>query len=352
MIKKPFDSNGSLKHYSVGNPMGAYSSWASFTLAHHFIVYAACRRTGFTWKSLPYTLLGDDIVIGNKEVAEEYLRIISDLGVEVSETKTHISNHTYEFAKRWIHKGEEITPFPYSALKESSKRYYSLINVLLEATTRGWNLSTSIPDTIASFYTYVVQRPSRFRKSLEEPVRISECIMKIMKELHPASELNNLARQMGFHIRQLSEEECTNILSNIAVECFAESNPENQTKEDKDKAKPLGALAESLLLYLTSDDFTNAIAPFVDDPYSFPSMVPHLAVYGQIEEQYLNLRRQAKRVDTIHAGEWPILLKAMLLPISDEAFYSRSVELVPFASSLIGSKIRNRFEIIQTYPNL
>lgn len=30
--------------YSVGNPMGFYSSWASFALAHHFILYVACAR--------------------------------------------------------------------------------------------------------------------------------------------------------------------------------------------------------------------------------------------------------------------------------------------------------------------
>jgi len=47
-----------------------------------------------------YALLGDDIVIGDKLVAERYKLIINSLGVEISESKTHVSNDTYEFAKR------------------------------------------------------------------------------------------------------------------------------------------------------------------------------------------------------------------------------------------------------------
>jgi len=45
-------------------------------------------------------ILGDDIVIKNNAVAEAYIRVIKGLGVELSIQKTHVSNDTYEFAKR------------------------------------------------------------------------------------------------------------------------------------------------------------------------------------------------------------------------------------------------------------
>jgi hypothetical protein len=32
--------------YSVGNPMGAYSSWASFAVAHHYIFFYLCTDLG------------------------------------------------------------------------------------------------------------------------------------------------------------------------------------------------------------------------------------------------------------------------------------------------------------------
>jgi hypothetical protein len=49
-----------------------------------------------------YIILGDDIVIKDKQVATMYIKWIKRLGVEISQAKTHISEDKYEFAKRWI----------------------------------------------------------------------------------------------------------------------------------------------------------------------------------------------------------------------------------------------------------
>jgi hypothetical protein len=45
MIGHPFDvpTLETEVSYKVGNPMGAYSSWSSFALAHHFLLYHSCR---------------------------------------------------------------------------------------------------------------------------------------------------------------------------------------------------------------------------------------------------------------------------------------------------------------------
>jgi hypothetical protein len=37
-------------------------------------------------------------------------------GVDISKTKTHVSYDTYEFAKRWIKNGKEITGLPLKGL--------------------------------------------------------------------------------------------------------------------------------------------------------------------------------------------------------------------------------------------
>jgi hypothetical protein len=79
--------------------MGTYSSWAAFTLAHHFIVYYAARINGFSTFT-QYIILGDDIVIKNDNIAKTYRDIMESLGVEISVQKTHVSKDTYEFAKR------------------------------------------------------------------------------------------------------------------------------------------------------------------------------------------------------------------------------------------------------------
>jgi len=47
-----------------------------------------------------YILLGDDIVIKDSKVAHSYIKFMTQLGVEISPHKTHVSKDTYEFAKR------------------------------------------------------------------------------------------------------------------------------------------------------------------------------------------------------------------------------------------------------------
>jgi len=44
MVKEPFSYKGSTYTYSVGQPMGLYSSWAIFALSHHIIVRIAANR--------------------------------------------------------------------------------------------------------------------------------------------------------------------------------------------------------------------------------------------------------------------------------------------------------------------
>lgn len=46
LVGYPYFYEGKEYSYSVGNPMGAYSSYTSFALAHHFVVFVACVRRG------------------------------------------------------------------------------------------------------------------------------------------------------------------------------------------------------------------------------------------------------------------------------------------------------------------
>lgn len=48
MVGYPFDYKGEKISYSTGNPMGAYSSFNSFALTHHYIIYYCCRELGIS----------------------------------------------------------------------------------------------------------------------------------------------------------------------------------------------------------------------------------------------------------------------------------------------------------------
>jgi hypothetical protein len=137
MVGYPFWVDGKVINYSTGNPMGFYSSWASFALSHHFIVFHCCKNLGISWNTAPYYLLGDDVVICDESLALEYKRVIKNLGLHISEPKSFVSPHFFEFAKRLFYRGEEITPFPISAMKESIKSTIAFVGLLLETENKG-----------------------------------------------------------------------------------------------------------------------------------------------------------------------------------------------------------------------
>jgi hypothetical protein len=71
--------------YTVGQPMGTYSSWICFTICHHMIVHYCAKLSGID-NFDQYIILGDDIVIKNDIVAKKYIEIINKLGVDISLT--------------------------------------------------------------------------------------------------------------------------------------------------------------------------------------------------------------------------------------------------------------------------
>lgn len=99
--------------YSVGQPMGALSSWAMLAITHHAIVQFAAWRAGWRVWFPDYAVLGDDVVIANGDVAHQYVRFMKEVGVDIGFHKSIISdNLSLEFAKRFYWQGEEVTPFP------------------------------------------------------------------------------------------------------------------------------------------------------------------------------------------------------------------------------------------------
>nr|QIR30248.1 RNA-dependent RNA polymerase [Plasmopara viticola lesion associated mitovirus 25] len=112
------ESTGTYR-YSVGQPMGALSSWAMLALTHHMIVQIAALRVGFTTWFEDYAVLGDDLVIANKSVAQAYLVIMRLLGVDINLSKSVQSSiGACEFAKKLIVSGEDFSPFGVKELFE------------------------------------------------------------------------------------------------------------------------------------------------------------------------------------------------------------------------------------------
>jgi hypothetical protein len=143
--------------YEAGQPMGAYSSWPIMALTHHIIVQVAAARAGRGGSTRRpfgnYCLLGDDLVIGDDSVAEQYKKLLITLGMDYSPEKTHTSPNVFEFAKRWFLNEEEITGFSVSGLQSVWKSYPLLHNFLCNQKSHGWDITIERqPDLILAIH--------------------------------------------------------------------------------------------------------------------------------------------------------------------------------------------------------
>jgi len=90
--------------YQVGQPMGAYSSWAMLALTHHVIIQYCSIVSGRRGLFRDYCVLGDDVIIANDDVARVYRHVMGLLGVDINDSKTIESFVLCEFAKLWFYR--------------------------------------------------------------------------------------------------------------------------------------------------------------------------------------------------------------------------------------------------------
>jgi hypothetical protein len=104
--------------YAVGQPMGAYSSWVMLALTHHLIVQWSaflCGKMPYTRWFSDYIVLGDDIVIFDPAVADQYYDVMTRiLGVQIGLAKSIKSKKalTFEFAKKFWVRGQRCFVVP------------------------------------------------------------------------------------------------------------------------------------------------------------------------------------------------------------------------------------------------
>jgi hypothetical protein len=90
-----------LLNYTVGQPMGALSSFAMLAVTHHLIAQFCYRVAYSVPMSLPFTrdtwytgyeCTGDDIILFDKKVAKQYLYVMAALGVPINTLKSVVAS--------------------------------------------------------------------------------------------------------------------------------------------------------------------------------------------------------------------------------------------------------------------
>jgi len=130
-------SEGKFIKYAVGQPMGAYSSFAMLAITHHVIVQCAAITAGQKDLFTKYCILGDDIVIANEAVALEYVNLMKNLGLEIQESKSVNSSIFTEFAKKLRGPSLDLSPIGAGLILYCLRNRFYVCVLIFEMLNRG-----------------------------------------------------------------------------------------------------------------------------------------------------------------------------------------------------------------------
>jgi hypothetical protein len=130
-------NNHIVSPYAVGAPMGIYSLWPAYTLCHHAMVACAARLSGYKGNFTLYRIRGDDIVIADRKVARQYIKLTDQLSLEVSKGKSFYWERdgpgVAEFAKRIFFNGKEVCFRPIKEVRAAGRHDpFVVLPVLLD----------------------------------------------------------------------------------------------------------------------------------------------------------------------------------------------------------------------------
>jgi hypothetical protein len=126
--------------------MGALSSWPAMAFCHHVLVQLSYKATYPKSSDVfeEYALLGDDLVIRDRRVAETYKELIACLGMPYSPSKSFEAVGLAEFAKSLFRHGEDLKPFPIALLQFRKNTMCTDAQALIkELSLRGFSIDFS-----------------------------------------------------------------------------------------------------------------------------------------------------------------------------------------------------------------
>lgn len=193
--KVPKEGVAPVVTYGAGQPMGALTSWAVFSLTHHILVqYAAYKAYGMLRWFEDYALLGDDIVLADSKVAQEYLTLLQVIGVEVGLAKSLISsNGSFEFAKRTFIHGQDVSWISLLALGTAKADQSVLETILLQGNLKtGWDNAMETLRVAAKLLGYGYRRLASLPAVLDTRSRLQGLMILLTRPGSPwSSGVNN-----------------------------------------------------------------------------------------------------------------------------------------------------------------
>jgi len=343
MVGLPFECpDGETRSYGTGNPMGAYSSWGSFALAHHFVVYWCCRNLGIKWKTAPYSLLGDDILIGDSRLGEEYTRVLLTLGVEFSEAKTYRGSSLCEFAKRHFYLGEEVTGFPVNSLL-SAKAPELSVAILIGEEKKGLFPKSGIPGAVG-LLTHVFApenvSPGTAIRTRKRRARESEIVARVLSRSVPVDEGVNLILNGYSSLRETWKEVSPGYRGRLFNQACLDLLWESLGGEDEAADDSWGWMVNDIFDAISSHSQGCVYCPprLPDSVSGYEatlwSSVPHTGVYLQCELRNFRATRDFRLGFNLSVDEWPDFLRSLVIRQDGLSFLEK-----PKARMVVSSRL-------------
>lgn len=127
--------------YAVGQPMGAYSSFAMLDLTNHVLMHCAANSINLKVDAGQYAILGDDVAINGQALADPYIKLLTMLGVEVNPIKG-FSGTILEFAKQiFTVGGLNLSPIGAKSLLRASREPIFLPTLVTDMAIKDYYLN-------------------------------------------------------------------------------------------------------------------------------------------------------------------------------------------------------------------
>lgn len=303
--------------YSVGQPMGAYSSWAALAVTHHALIrYCAWK---LSIKDPVYFVLGDDVLIKGHSLAQEYHECLNTLGVDISIGKSITpkgNTPAAEFAKNLLRGGMNLTALSPNEINEIMNNHFWWKFVDFTNLIQGWD---GKPHVYIDQQTNVIA----ISKALESV--ISNCGFT-------HNQINNIMILLGYHQDQFNKQ----LIGYHSIR----DNPWKGVTSLEMKMKFLEIILEEI--GRSSSQISNLITKMEEglNPGNTPDKVlPDLLNYPQHPVRVLlaDIRDQLKACySAIANGDYPDGVDDMLVDVNTLTLWFEGKD-----SSFIGKSLRD-----------
>jgi hypothetical protein len=127
--RAPWENDGQLSRWTVGQPLGCLPSFAVLGLTHNLFLESLALSNGLGHS--PYCVLGDDLLVFNKKLRKKYIQYMVTHGIPLSLHKSYQGN-LVEFAGKLFVKGA----VPFHTPDQSAITYGGLFD---------WQRASGIP---------------------------------------------------------------------------------------------------------------------------------------------------------------------------------------------------------------